>query len=162
MRVGFGYDAHKLIPGKGMVLGGVFIESNFSIEAHSDGDVIIHSLVDSLLGAAALGDIGSLFPSEKIENKDVSSRKLLREVVNLLDSKEFTVINVDITLIAEEPKLKDYIYTIRSTLSKDLNIEKDGISCKATTTDGLGFEGLKKGISCISTSLIKKKDIKEI
>lgn len=157
MRVGFGYDAHKLIPGKGVVLGGVFIESKFSIEAHSDGDVIIHSLVDSLLGAAALGDIGSLFPSEKLENKDVSSRKLLRKVVKLLDSKEFTVINIDITLIAQEPKLKDYIYTIRSNLSEDLNIEKDVISCKATTTDGLGFEGLKKGISCISTSLIKKK-----
>ena len=86
MRVGFGYDAHKLIPGKGMVLGGVFIESSYSIEAHSDGDIIIHSLIDSLLGAAALGNKGSLFPPGRLEYKDISSRKLLNEVVKILNS----------------------------------------------------------------------------
>ena len=90
-----------------MVLGGVFIESEFSVEAYSDGDVIIHALIDSLLGAAALGDIGSLFPSEDPKNKEVSSRLLLREVVNLLSSKHYVIVNVDLTLIAEKPKIKD-------------------------------------------------------
>ena len=157
MRIGLGYDAHKLIPGKGMVLGGIFIESSFSIEAHSDGDVIIHSLIDSLLGASALGNKGSLFPSSKSEYKDISSRKLLKEVVLLLNSRKFKIINVDITLIAQEPNLKTFIDTIRGNLSEDLKIGIDFISCKATTTDGLGFEGLKKGISCIAMSLIEEK-----
>jgi 2-C-methyl-D-erythritol 2,4-cyclodiphosphate synthase len=157
MRVGFGYDAHKLIPGKGMVLGGVFIESSYSIEAHSDGDVIIHSLIDSLLGAASLGDKGSLFPPGRLEYKDISSRKLLKEVVKVLNSKEFKVVNVDITLIAQEPELKDYIDPIRIKLSEDLKIDKEYVSCKATTTDGLGFEGSKKGISCAAVSLIQKE-----
>ncbi|MCH2263587.1 MAG: 2-C-methyl-D-erythritol 2,4-cyclodiphosphate synthase [SAR86 cluster bacterium] len=156
MRVGFGYDAHKLIPGKGMVLGGIFIESEFSIEAYSDGDVIIHALIDSLLGAAALGDIGGLFPSEDPKNEEVSSRLLLNEVVSLLSSKHYEIINVDITLIAEEPKIREQIDLIIECISKDLKIEKEYVSCKATTTDGLGFEGTKKGIACQAVSLIKK------
>ena len=95
MRVGIGYDAHKLILGKGMHLGGIFIECEYSIEAHSDGDVIIHALIDSLLGAAALGDIGSLFPSKQEENKDISSSLLLNQVIDLLDSNNYKVINID-------------------------------------------------------------------
>jgi len=156
LRVGFGYDVHKLTSGKGMVLGGVFIESEFSVEAYSDGDVIIHALIDSLLGAAALGDIGSLFPSEDPKNKEVSSRLLLSEVVNLLSSKHYVIVNVDLTLIAEEPKIKDKINSIIECVSKDLKIEKKYVSCKATTTDGLGFEGTKEGIACQAVSLIKK------
>lgn len=157
MRVGFGYDVHKLIAGNGIVLGGVFIKCDYSIEAHSDGDVIVHSLIDSLLGASALGDIGTLFPSKKLDYKDIASRKLLSQVVQLLDLKEFTVINVDITLITQEPKLNAYTDNIRVNLSQDLNIGKDYVSCKATTTDNLGFEGSKEGISCAAISLIEKK-----
>ena len=158
MRVGIGYDAHKLIPGKGMHLGGIFIECEYSIEAHSDGDVIIHALIDSLLGAAALGDIGSLFPSKDPENKDISSTVLLTQVIDLLDSKNYEVINIDITLIAETPKIHQKTDQIIDSLSKNLRVAKSSVSCKATTTDGLGFEGEKKGIACQAISLIEKKD----
>ena len=158
MRVGIGYDAHKLIPGKGMHLGGVFIECEYSIEAHSDGDVIIHALIDSLLGAAALGDIGSLFPSKNPENKDISSSVLLAQVIGLLDSKNYKIINIDITLIAETPKIYQKTEQIIDSLSESLRVTKSSVSCKATTTDGLGFEGEKKGIACQAISLIEKKD----
>jgi len=158
LRVGIGYDAHKLIPGKGMCLGGVFFECDYSIEAFSDGDVIIHALIDSLLGAAALGDIGSLFPAKNKENKDISSILLLNQVIDLLDSNNYKVINVDITLIAETPKISGKTDPIINSLSKSLRVEKNCISCKATTTDGLGFEGERKGIACQTISLIEKKD----
>ena len=158
MRVGIGYDAHKLIPGKGMHLGGIFIECEYSIEAHSDGDVIIHALIDSLLGAAALGDIGSLFPSKDPENKDISSSVLLAQVIGLLDSKNYKIINIDITLIAETPKIYQKTEQIIDSLSESLRVTKSSVSCKATTTDGLGFEGEKKGIACQAISLIEKKD----
>ena len=158
MRVGIGYDAHKLIPGKGMHLGGIFIECEYSIEAHSDGDVIIHALIDSLLGAAALGDIGSSFPSKDPENKDKSGIVLLSKVIDLLDSKNYKVINADITLIAETPKIYQKTEQIIDALSKKLRVTKSSVSCKATTTDGLGFEGEKKGIACQAISLIEKKD----
>tara|TARA_B100001013_G_scaffold343460_1_gene271217 strand:- start:3746 stop:4234 length:489 start_codon:yes stop_codon:yes gene_type:complete len=156
MRIGFGYDAHRLIAGTEMVLGGVSIESDFSIESHSDGDLIIHSLIDSLLGATALGDIGSLFPSNKSDYRNISSRKMLNTVMEILEKNNYRIINVDITLIAEEPELKDYVEEIRKNLSEDLNIGKEFVSCKATTTDGLGFEGIKKGISCTAISLVDK------
>ena len=158
MRVGIGYDAHKLIAGKGMHLGGIFIECKYSIEAHSDGDVIIHALIDSLLGAAALGDIGSLFPSKDPENKDISSSVLLAQVIGLLDSKNYKIINIDITLIAETPKIYQKTEQIIDSLSESLRVTKSSVSCKATTTDGLGFEGEKKGIACQAISLIEKKD----
>ena len=158
MRVGIGYDAHKLIPGKGMHLGGIFIECEYSIEAHSDGDVIIHALIDYLLGAAALGDIGSLFPSKDTENKDISSSFLLTQVIDLLDLNNYKVINIDITLIAETPKIYQKNEQIIDSLSESFRVTKSSVSCKATTTDGLGFEGEKKGITCQAISLIEKKD----
>ena len=158
MRVGIGYDAHKLIPGKGIYLGGILIECEYSIKAHSDGDVIIHALIDSLLGAAALGDIGSLFPSKDPENKDISSSVLLAQVIGLLDSKNYKIINIDITLIAETPKIYQKTEQIIDSLSESLRVTKSSVSCKATTTDGLGFEGEKKGIACQAISLIEKKD----
>lgn len=157
MRIGIGYDAHKLIPGEGMILGGVFIESEFSIEAHSDGDVITHAIIDSLLGAASLGDIGTLFPSEDEENRGISSLTLLNKVSDLLKLKEYEILNIDVTLISETPKINKWINSITEILSKNLDIDKDRVSCKATTTDGLGFEGKKAGISCQAVSLINKK-----
>ena len=155
MRVGFGYDSHRLKKGEGMFLGGVFIKSKFSIVAHSDGDIIIHSLIDSLLGAAALGDIGTLFPSNKSEYQDISSQLLLNEVVKMINSNQYKIINVDVSLISQEPKLNSYIEKIRTKLSSLLNIDMGYVSCKATTTDGLGFEGKKEGISCACISLIE-------
>ena len=135
MRIGNGYDAHKLVPGSYIILGGLKIDSDFSIEAHSDGDIIIHSLIDSLLGAAAYGDLGTFFPSE--------------------DDK-YKIINVDITYIGQLPLLNSYIPKIKMNLAEDLEIDTDSISCKATTTDSLGFEGSKKGVSCHAVALISK------
>ena len=156
MRIGHGYDAHKLVKGSHVVLGGIKIDSEFSIEAHSDGDIIIHSLIDSLLGAAAYGDLGTFFPSEDDKYKDISSRELLKEVVLKLNEDQYEISNVDITYVGQLPKLNPYIPQIRKNLSEDLKIGIDYVSCKATTTDFLGFEGLKEGVSCHAVSLIKK------
>ena len=156
MRIGHGYDAHKLVKGSHVTLGGIKIDSEFSIEAHSDGDIIIHSLIDSLLGAAAYGELGAFFPSEDDQYKDISSRELLKEVVLKLKEDHYRISNVDITYIGQLPKLNPYIPQIRKNLSEDLGIEIDCVSCKATTTDFLGFEGSKEGVSCHAVSLIKK------
>ena len=156
MRIGHGYDAHKLIKGSNVILGGIKIDSEFSIEAHSDGDIIIHSLIDSLLGAAAYGDLGTFFPSEDDKYKDISSRKLLKEVVLKLNEDQYAISNVDITYVGQLPKLNPYIPQIRKNLSEDLEIGIDCVSCKATTTDFLGFEGSKEGVSCHAVALIKK------
>ena len=156
MRIGHGYDAHKLVEGSHVVLGGIKIDSEFSIEAHSDGDIIIHSLIDSLLGAAAYGDLGTFFPSEDDKYKDISSRELLKEVVLKLNEDQYEISNVDITYVGQLPKLNPYIPQIRKNLSEDLKIGIDYVSCKATTTDFLGFEGSKEGVSCHAVALIKK------
>ena len=156
MRIGHGYDAHKLVKGSNVILGGIKIDSEFSIEAHSDGDIIIHSLIDSLLGAAAYGDLGTFFPSEDDKYKDISSRKLLKEVVLKLNEDQYAISNVDITYVGQLPKLNPYIPQIRKNLSEDLEIGIDCVSCKATTTDFLGFEGSKEGVSCHAVALIKK------
>tara|TARA_B100000579_G_C22350499_1_gene629192 strand:- start:32 stop:508 length:477 start_codon:yes stop_codon:yes gene_type:complete len=155
MRIGHGYDAHKLVKGNHVVLGGVKIDSEFAIEAHSDGDIIIHSLIDSLLGAAAYGDLGTFFPSEDDKYKDISSRELLKEVVLKLNEDQYEISNVDITYVGQLPKLNPYIPQIRKNLSEDLEIGIDCVSCKATTTDFLGFEGSKEGVSCHAVALIK-------
>ena len=156
MRIGHGYDAHKLVKGSHVVLGGIKIDSEFSIEAHSDGDIIIHSLIDSLLGAAAYGDLGTFFPSEDDKYKDISSRELLKEVVLKLNEDQYEISNVDITYVGQLPKLNPYIQQIRKNLSEDLEIGIDCVSCKATTTDFLGYEGSKEGVSCHAVALIKK------
>jgi len=154
MKIGHGYDAHRLIEGSGMILGGVPIASNYSIDAHSDGDLIVHALVDALLGAAGLGDIGTFYPSNDNKFKDISSRELLRDVVLKLKDGNYSIQNVDITFIGQEPKLNEFIDKIKENLSQDLCIEIDSVNCKATTTDFLGFEGEKKGLSCHAVALI--------
>ncbi len=156
MRIGHGYDAHKLVPGSYIILGGLKIDSDFSIEAHSDGDIIIHSLIDSLLGAAAYGDLGTFFPSEDDKFKNISSRELLKAVMTKLKEDKYKIINVDITYIGQLPLLNSYIPKIKMNLAEDLEIDTDSISCKATTTDSLGFQGLKKGVSCHAVALISK------
>ena len=154
MKIGHGYDAHRLVEGSGMILGGVSITSNYSIDAHSDGDLIIHALVDALLGAAGFGDIGTLYPSDDNKFKDISSRELLRDVVSKLKDANYLIQNIDITFIGQEPKLNGFIGKIRENLSQDLCIEIDSVNCKATTTDFLGFEGEKRGLSCHAIALI--------
>ena len=154
MKIGHGYDAHRLVSGTGVILGGVSIACDYSIEAHSDGDLIVHALIDALLGAAGYGDIGTFYPSNNNKFKDISSRELLRDVVSKLNNNNLSVQNVDITFIGQEPQLNQFIDLIKENLSKDLCVDIESVNCKATTTDFLGFEGEKKGLSCHAVALI--------
>jgi 2-C-methyl-D-erythritol 2,4-cyclodiphosphate synthase len=156
MRIGQGYDVHRIKPGQGMILGGVAIECDYSIEAHSDGDIIVHALIDALLGAAAYGDLGTYFPSEDETMKDISSFSMLSTVLNKLKDDSYKIINIDLTYVGQVPKLISYREEIRNNLSKFMNINIENISCKATTTDGLGFEGNLEGISCHCIVLIER------
>ncbi len=156
MRIGQGYDAHRIKPGQGMILGGVAIECDYSIEANSDGDIIVHALIDALLGAAAYGDLGTYFPSEDETMKDISSFSMLSSVLNKLKDDSYKIINIDLTYVGQVPKLITYREEIRNNLSKFMNINIENISCKATTTDGLGFEGNLEGISCHCIVLIER------
>tara|TARA_B110000014_G_scaffold264187_2_gene263955 strand:- start:3797 stop:4273 length:477 start_codon:yes stop_codon:yes gene_type:complete len=156
MRIGHGFDVHKIVPGKGMTLGGIFIPSKYSIEAYSDGDIIIHALADALLGALAMGDIGQYFPSNDPKIRDISSSLILDKVVNMVLDRGFSIENIDVTLILEEPKMSTHLLSIRKNLSEKLNIDIEQLSCKATTTDGLGPEGESLGISCHTVVLLSK------
>ena len=157
MRIGHGYDAHKLVPGNGMTLGGIEIKSDYSIEAHSDGDIIVHTLIDALMGAAAYGDLGTYFPSEDQSLKNISSLSMLSTVLEKLNMDGYKISNIDLTYVGQVPKLISYSKEIRQNLSSFINIDIDKISCKATTTDHLGFEGKLEGISCHCVVLIERQ-----
>lgn len=154
IRIGNGYDVHRLVPGKGLVLCGTPVPCNKSFLGHSDADVPVHAIMDALLGAAAKGDIGTHFPDSDFKYKDASSMDLLREVKDMLEDWEIS--NIDVTIIMERPKIKDYIYTMRENLSKALNLEIEKINVKATTTEGLGFEGREEGASAFATCIIER------
>lgn len=156
LRVGHGYDVHALEEGLLLRIGGVDIPHTHGFVAHSDGDVLIHALCDALLGAAALGDIGLHFPDTAGEWKGIDSRILLRKVVALLAEKGFAVGNVDCTVIAQAPKLRPYIDSMRATLAEDMGVSVDAVSVKATTTERLGFTGRKEGITAEAVVLIAK------
>jgi 2-C-methyl-D-erythritol 2,4-cyclodiphosphate synthase len=156
MRIGHGYDAHKLVPGNGMILGGIEIKSDYSIEAHSDGDILVHTLIDALMGAAAYGDLGAHFPSEDQSLKNISSLSMLSTVLEKLNMDGYKISNIDLTYVGQVPKLISYSKEIRQNLSSFINIDIDKISCKATTTDHLGFEGKLQGISCHCVVLIDR------
>ncbi len=157
MRIGHGYDVHKLAENRKLILGGVEIPFKKGLLGHSDADVLLHAICDSLLGAAALGDIGVHFPDTSDEFMGISSLKLLRVVADLLDRSGYKVINIDSTVIAQEPKLSPYINKMRENIAKALNIELSSVSVKATTEEHLGFTGEKLGISAHSVCLIDKK-----
>ena len=156
MRIGYGYDAHKLVPGNGMPLGGIEIKCDYSIEAHSDGDILVHTLIDALMGAAAYGDLGTYFPSEDQSLKNISSLSMLSTVLEKLNMDGYKISNIDLTYVGQVPKLISYSKEIRQNLSSFINIDIDKISCKATTTDHLGFEGKLEGISCHCVVLIDR------
>ena len=158
MRVGFGYDVHKLVEGRKCIICGVDIPYEKGLVGHSDADVAIHALCDSLLGAAALGDIGRLFPDTADEFKDIDSRILLRRVVEKVCENCFSIENTDITLAAQRPKMMQYIEKMRENIASDLGIDKDRVNVKATTTEKLGFEGRGEGISAYAVSLINETD----
>lgn len=155
MRIGHGYDVHAFGEGNHIIIGGVRIPFKHGLLAHSDGDVLIHSLCDALLGAAAMGDIGKHFPETDPRFLDINSRKLLRSVVSLIKSKEYSVVNVDITIIAQAPKLAPYVDAMIVNLSSDLESDAGVVNVKATTTENLGFEGRGEGIACHAVALIQ-------
>ena len=158
MRVGFGYDVHKLVEGRKCIICGVDIPYEKGLLGHSDADVAIHALCDSLLGAATLGDIGRLFPDTADEFKDIDSRILLRRVVEKVCENGFSIENTDITIAAQRPKMMPYIEKMRENIASDLGIDKDRVNVKATTTEKLGFEGRGEGISAYAVSLINETD----
>ena len=157
IRIGHGYDAHRFAPGAKLVLGGVAIEFERGLAAHSDGDVLIHALCDALLGAAGLGDIGRHFPDTRSEFAGVDSRVLLRRVVALLSERGFGVVNADVTAIVQAPRLAPHLGEMRTNLASDLGIEPGGVNVKATTTEGMGFTGRGEGIAAHAVALIEAR-----
>ena len=155
MRIGHGYDAHSFVKGRPLILGGIHVPYEKGLAAHSDGDAVIHALCDALLGAAALGDIGAYFPDSDAKFKNIDSRVLLREVVALLEKESLKIVNADITILAQAPKMASYILMMRNNISADLKIEIGNINIKATTTDGMGFIGRKEGIAVHAVVLLK-------
>jgi len=158
MRIGHGYDVHKFCAGDTIILGGVLIPHYHALEAHSDGDVLIHAVCDALLGAAGLWDIGHHFPDTSGEFKDIDSRIILRRIVSDLTSRGWKINNVDSTIIAQQPKLAPYIPTMRKLLATDLAVEFDTVNVKATTTEKLGFAGREEGIAAHAVVLIVKAE----
>jgi 2-C-methyl-D-erythritol 2,4-cyclodiphosphate synthase len=155
MRVGLGYDVHKFAKGRKLILGGVLIKYPRGLQGHSDADVLLHSICDSLLGAAGLEDIGHYFPNTDKKWKDVSSLVLLKETNRLIKKKNFKIINIDSIILLEEPKINPYINRMKKNICKALNIGKGRVSIKSTTCEGLGFIGLKKGSSAYTICSIK-------
>ena len=154
-RIGHGIDVHAFAPDRDFFLGGIKIPYEKGLDGHSDADVVIHALCDAILGAAGLGDIGCWFPDTDKKFKNIRSTILLEKVVNEIQKKEFKIVNIDITILAQLPKLKPYINDMRKTLSALLKIEKDAINIKATTTEHLGFVGRKEGIEAHAVCMIK-------
>lgn len=154
MRIGHGYDVHKLVEGRKLILGGVEIQYDKGLLGHSDADVLTHALMDALLGAAALGDIGGLFPDNDDAYLGADSIELLKTVARLLHDKGYGVVNVDCTVIAQRPKLKPHIESMRRELASAMGVELDAVSVKATTEEHLGFTGEGLGIAAHAVVLI--------
>ncbi|WP_455499012.1 2-C-methyl-D-erythritol 2,4-cyclodiphosphate synthase [Coprobacter sp.] len=156
IRVGFGFDVHRLVEGRELWLGGIRIEHSLGLLGHSDADVLIHALCDALLGAANMRDIGFHFPDTAGEYENIDSKVLLRKTMNLIREKGYQVNNTDITVCAEKPKLNPHIPDMKRCLAEVMNIEEEAISIKATTTEKLGFTGREEGISAYAVVLLQK------
>jgi 2-C-methyl-D-erythritol 2,4-cyclodiphosphate synthase len=154
MRAGIGFDAHRLIEGRKLILGGVEIPYEKGLLGHSDADVLSHAINDALLGAAALGDIGIHFPDTDMRYKDVSSLFLTKKVADILERSGFSIVNIDSVICAQRPKLAPYIEQMRKNIAKSLNVHVEKVSVKATTTEGMGYEGRGEGISAHAICLI--------
>lgn len=155
MRIGTGYDVHKLVPGRKLILGGVTVPYELGLDGHSDADVIVHAIMDALLGAAALGDIGQHFPDNDPEYKGADSIELLKEVGNILKKEGYKVGNIDSTIIAQRPKLMTFLPEMRKNVAAALGIDVNQVSIKATTEEHLGFTGRGEGISSQAVALIE-------
>ena len=157
MRIGFGYDVHRLVEGRPLILGGVTIEHPLGLDGHSDADVLLHAISDALLGAAALGDIGAHFPDTDPEFKGADSLELLRETVRLVQQAGYEVGNVDATVSAQAPRLRTYIDAMRANIAEVLGLQIGDVSVKATTTERLGFVGTEQGMAAHAVCLIREK-----
>lgn len=157
MRIGMGYDVHKLVAGRRLILGGVEIPNEKGLLGHSDADVVLHAVMDALLGAAALGDIGSHFPDTDPKYKGISSIKLLNFVGALLEKNNYKIENIDATIICQKPKLAPYREEMIINIAKALNIDKNRVCIKATTEEGMGFTGEGRGISSQAVALLENK-----
>lgn len=156
MRIGHGYDVHRLVEGRKLILGGVEIPYERGLDGHSDADVLLHAVMDALLGAAAMRDIGVLFPDTDEKFKGIDSMLLLEEVMCRITQKGYRVGNVDVTVLAQRPKLKPYIPRMIENLARVLMVDTDCVNVKATTEEGLGFTGHGEGIACHAVCLLKK------
>jgi 2-C-methyl-D-erythritol 2,4-cyclodiphosphate synthase len=154
LRIGQGYDVHRLTEGRLLILGGVTIPHDKGLLGHSDADVLAHAVMDALLGAAALGDIGTHFPDTDPDFKNADSLKLLKHVVSLLEQHHFSVVNIDVTLILQKPKVAPFLFQMRHNLAQVMNIPVDSVSVKATTEEGLGFTGREEGIAAMAAVLV--------
>ncbi len=154
MRIGSGYDVHRLVVDRDLIIGGVKIPFEKGLLGHSDADVLLHAVADALLGAAALGDIGKHFPDTNEEFKDIDSRILLRKTVELLTEKGYKIGNIDATIIAQKPKMSPFIDTMRKNIADDCDIDIDLVNVKATTEEGLGFTGSGEGIASSAVCVI--------
>ncbi len=155
MKIGFGYDVHQLVEKRDLIIGGINIPHDKGLLGHSDADVLVHAIMDSILGALALGDIGKHFPDTDSQYKDISSLELLSRVKTLMDIKEYKIGNIDATIAAQRPKLAPYIDSMREKIAEVLEASIDQINIKATTTENLGFVGREEGISSYAVSLLK-------
>jgi len=158
MRVGFGYDVHRLVEGRPLILGGVTIDHPVGLDGHSDADVLLHAITDAILGAAAMGDIGSHFPDTDPAFKGADSMELLREVVRRVGAEGFRLVNVDATVAAQAPKLRPLIDEMRTNIAAAVDLDLGAVSVKATTTERLGFVGTKEGMSAYAVCLIEAID----
>lgn len=154
IRFGIGYDVHKLAADRKLILGGVEIPHTLGLEAHSDGDVLIHAIIDALLGAATLGDIGQHFPGTP-EFKDISSVELLKRILPLVKAKGYSIVNVDSIIVAQRPKLAPYVLQMRQRLAEVMQVDVDAVSVKAKTEEGLGFTGTEQGIAAYAVASLE-------
>jgi len=157
MRAGIGYDVHKLVTGRKLILGGVEVPFDKGLSGHSDADVLTHAVMDALLGAAGLRDIGNQFPPEDTKYKDISSLVLLDEVNKLVRDKGFVVVNIDAVIVAQQPKISPYVEDMRSLISRRLGLNLEQVMVKATTTDGLGFAGRGEGMAAYAVALVDER-----
>ena len=156
-KIGIGYDVHRLVKGRKLMLGGIEVPFSHGLDGHSDADVVLHAICDAILGAAGFGDIGEHFPNTDVKYKNISSSLLLKEVNQKINDDGYKVVNVDAVILAEEPKLLDYKRKMRFHIAYELAIDESQVNIKATTNEGLGFIGNKQGIACYATVLIDKK-----
>ena len=156
MRVGSGFDIHRFEDGEYLTLGGVKIPFSKGLQAHSDGDVLVHSLIDAILGAINAGDIGAHFPDDDVQYKNANSLDLLQNIYKLMSSKGYFLMNMDATIILEKPKLSKYIDKMKENIAETLNCSLDILSIKATTSEGIGFVGRQEGIACLCSILLDK------